>query len=70
MSRVLRVERAEPNPQAIILTSTGWQFPDGTFKPHYTAKRVTVVQRKGFFARWITPLGKEVRNHIKKANAG
>jgi hypothetical protein len=51
--RTLRVERAEPNPQAIILTSTGWQFPDGTFKPHYTAKRVTVVQRKGFFARWF-----------------
>jgi len=24
------------NPNAVIQTSTGWVYPDGTFKPFYT----------------------------------
>ena len=53
MSRVLRVERAEHDPHAAILTSTGWLFPDGTFKPHYAPKDEKPMERPGFFARWF-----------------
>lgn len=39
------------NPNAVYLTSRGWRFPDGTFKPHYAPKPVAVVQERGFLAR-------------------
>jgi hypothetical protein len=49
--RTLRVERAEPNPQAAILTSRGWVYPDGTFKAHYAPKPAKMVQERGLLAR-------------------
>ena len=51
--RTLRVKRAEHDPHAAILTSTGWLFPDGTFKPHYAPKDEKPMERPGFFARWF-----------------
>ena len=39
------------NPEGIYLTSTGWKYPDGTFKPHYVQKVVQVVPAPGLFAR-------------------
>ena len=49
--RNLRVERVPHDPTAVILTAQGWQFPDGTFKPHYVRAAPIVQERPSVWAR-------------------
>lgn len=39
------------NPNAVYLTSTGWQYPDGSFKPHAEKRAVPMHDRPRW--RWL-----------------
>ena len=40
----------DENPDAIVYTSRGWRYPDGTVKPFYEPKTVGVPSRAGLLA--------------------
>ena len=39
------------NPNAVYLTSRGWVYPDGTFKPHVVRTAPMVQERPSVWAR-------------------
>jgi hypothetical protein len=41
------------NPNAVIQTSTGWQYPDGTFKAFYTRRPAPIVSEPKGWRRWF-----------------
>lgn len=48
----IKVKLLPYNPSVVYLTSRGWQFPDGTFKPHYVQNIVQCSpKRTGLLAR-------------------
>ena len=49
--RDLRVQRMPYNPNAAYLTPTGWQMPDGSFKPHRSQVAVQPAPRPSLWAR-------------------
>jgi len=45
-----RAKLLPDNPDAIVYTSRGWRYPDGTVKPFYEPKPVGVPSRAGLLA--------------------
>lgn len=41
----------DENPEAIVYTSRGWRYPDGTVKPFYKQRSPTVIERRSLWAR-------------------
>ena len=48
-----RAKLLPDNPEAIVYTSRGWRYPDGTVKPFYKARVPTVIERRSLWARIV-----------------
>lgn len=48
-----RAKLLPANPRAIVQTSTGWRYPDGTVKLFYKQQSPTVIERRSLWARIV-----------------
>lgn len=53
-----RAKLLPANPRAIVQTSTGWRYPDGTVKPFYKQRSPTVIERRSLWARILGKVGR------------
>ena len=53
-----RAKLLPANPRAIVQTSTGWRYPDGTVKPFYKARVPAVIERRSLWARIVARVGR------------
>jgi len=61
--RDLRVQLLPYNPDAAYLTSTGWQMPDGTFKPHRIKAVIAPMPRPSLWARLKCSMNAKEQSH-------